>query len=57
MPRRVDEREQARSRAKLRARRALFVDMLKSYAAPLILAAFINPLLAGGAGQPMGAPN
>ena len=41
----LEQRERRREAAKSRARRALFGDMLKSYAGPLLVAAFITPLL------------
>lgn len=53
---RVEERERRREAARARARRALFVDMLKSYAGPVFVAAFINPLLSPAPSR-MGAPN
>lgn len=40
----VTERHVRRAEATATARHALIIDMLKSYAAPVILAAFINPL-------------
>ena len=46
----LDEREQVRTARKRRGRVALAVDMLKSYAGPVVLAAFLNPLLQNGAG-------
>ena len=42
---RLEERERRRAEARSKARRLLFIDMLKSYAAPLLVAAFINPLI------------
>ena len=46
---RLEEQERRREAAKARARRALFVDMLKSYGGPLVVAAFITPLLSPAA--------
>ena len=39
------ERDVRRQERRWEARRTLFIDMLKSYAAPLILAAYIVPAL------------
>ena len=53
------ERDARRQERRWAARRVLIVDMLKSYAAPLILAAFIVPALnvTGGHPVPLGALN
>lgn len=55
----ISEREGRRIRRRWAARGALFVDMLKSYAAPLILAAYIVPALNQGGEHPLhlGAAN
>ena len=47
----LEERERRREAARDKARRALFIDMLKSYAGPILVAAFINPLLASATGR------
>ena len=47
----AEEREQRRTAARQRACRALLIDMLKSYAGPILVAAFINPLLANATGR------
>lgn len=42
---RLEERERRREAAQARARRALVIDMLKSYAGPIVLVAFVDPFL------------
>ena len=44
----IDRREQVKAQARWRARHALLIDMMKTYASPLLLAAFVNPLLGSG---------
>ena len=54
----LHRREEATAKAKWRARHALLIDMMKSYAAPLLVVGYVNPILseAGGAVK-LGAPN
>ena len=47
----IRRRDQLRAERKRRGRVALGVDMLKSYAGPVILAAFLNPILQGADGR------
>ena len=54
----VTDRQTRRNQRRWAARNALFVDMLKSYAAPLVLAAYIVPALNQSSDAPrLGAAN